>query len=52
MSGNEETDRKSRKHERIEPEIGIGQAFGEGADADRLEPGRWKRQADQPCRRR
>ncbi len=46
--GNEEADREGRKDERIEPEIGIGQSFGESAYADRLEPGRWKHQADQP----
>src|SRR6266481_6849242 len=48
MRGNEEADREERKDERIEPEIGIAQSFGEGADTDRLKPGRWKHQADQP----
>src|SRR5215475_6780386 len=48
MRRNEEADREERKDERIEPEIGIAQSFGEGADADRLKPGRWKHQADQP----
>src|SRR6516162_8197245 len=47
MSGNEVADREDRKDERIEPEIGKAQSFGEGADADRLEPGRRKHQADQ-----
>ncbi len=48
MSGNEEADREDRKDEHIEPEIGIAESFGEGADADRLKPSRWKRQANQP----
>src|SRR3974377_1751216 len=50
MRGSEVNGREARKDERIEPEIGIGQSFGEGADADRLEPGRGKHQADRPSR--
>ena len=48
MSGNEVADREERKDERIEPEIRIAEPFGEGADADRLKPGRRKHQADHP----
>src|SRR6516164_5495633 len=47
LRGNEKAEREQRKDERIEPEIGIAQSFGEGADADRLKPGRWKHQTDQ-----
>ena len=46
--GKEVDEREGREDERIEPEIGKPESFGEGADADRLEPGRWKHQADQP----
>src|SRR6266446_8611088 len=48
MRGDEEADREERKDERIEPEIGIAQSFGEGADTDGLKPGGRKHQADQP----
>src|SRR5262252_3423523 len=48
LRGNEKAEREQRKDERIEPEIGIAQSFGEGADADGLKPGRWKHQADHP----
>src|SRR6516165_9039268 len=48
MRGSEETDREERKDDGIKPEIGIGQSFGKGADADRLEPSRWKHQPDRP----
>src|SRR5271166_1798863 len=44
--GSEEADRKDHKYEHIQPEIGKGQSFGEGTNADLLEPGRWKHQAD------
>src|SRR5499427_7456873 len=48
LRGKEVDEREGRKDERIEPEIGKPESFGEGADADRLEPGRWKQQADKP----
>src|SRR5260370_6954403 len=48
LRGKEVDEREDRKDERIEPEIGKPESFGEGADADRLEPGRWKHQADKP----
>src|SRR5262249_34804088 len=41
-------EREGRKDERIGPEIRKPESFGEGADTDRLEPGRWKHQADKP----
>src|SRR5271166_2695741 len=50
MRGSEENDREERKDERIELEIGIAESFGEGPDADRLEPGRGKHQTDRPSR--
>src|SRR5215510_12022184 len=48
LCGKEVDEREGRKDERVEPEIGKPESFGEGADADRLEPGRWKHQADKP----
>jgi hypothetical protein len=48
MSGNEVAKREDDKDERIEPEIRIAESFGEGADADRLIPSRWKQQANDP----
>src|SRR5262245_65689971 len=45
-------EREGRKDERVEPEIGKPQSFGEGADADRLEPGRWKQIGRASCRDR
>src|SRR5260370_23015483 len=48
LRGKEVDEREGRKDESIEPEIGKPESFGEGADADRLEPGRWKHQADKP----
>src|SRR5215475_14013707 len=48
LRGKEVDEREGRKDERVEPEIGEPESFGEGADADRLEPGRWKHQADEP----
>src|SRR5215470_4260122 len=48
LGGKEVDEREGRKDERIEPEIGKPESFGEGADADGLEPGRWKHQADKP----
>src|SRR5262245_9481435 len=48
LRGKEVYERKGRKDERVEPEIGKPESFGEGADADGLEPGRWKHQADKP----
>src|SRR5262249_62178609 len=48
LRGKEVDEREGRKDERVEPEIGKPESFGEGADADRLEPGRWKHQADKP----
>ena len=30
----------------VEPELGKAEPLGEGADADLLEPGRWKAEAD------
>src|SRR5262249_9741934 len=46
--GKEVDEREGRKNEPIGPEVGKPESFGEGADADRLEPGRWKHQADKP----
>src|SRR5262245_46864680 len=46
LRGKEVDEREGRKDERVEPEIRKLESFGEGADADRLEPGRWKHQAD------
>src|SRR5215813_8821104 len=48
LRGKEIDEREGRKDERIRPEVGKPESFGEGADADRLEPGRWKHQADKP----
>src|SRR5262245_23107852 len=48
LRGKEVDERESRKDERVEPEIGKPKSFGEGADADWLEPGRWKHQPDKP----
>src|SRR5512145_2078641 len=48
MRRNEEAEREQRKDEPIEPEIRVAEPFCEGADADRLKPGRWKHQADHP----
>src|SRR5499426_4399761 len=48
LRGKEVDEREGRKDEPIGPEIGKPESFGEGADADRLEPGRWKHQADKP----
>src|SRR3974390_2255296 len=50
VSGNEVADRKQHKDKRVEPEIRKSEPLGKGADADRLEPSRWKRKADRPCR--
>src|SRR6201995_919870 len=50
MGGYEVGDREPHQHERVEPEIGIAEALGEGADADRLKPARWKQQANEPSR--
>src|SRR5215813_14601727 len=48
LCGEEVDEREGRKDEPIGPEIRKPESFGEGADADRLEPGRWKHQADKP----
>src|SRR5262249_7644021 len=48
LRGKEADEREGRKDERVEPEIGNPESFGEGAHADRLEPGRWKHQAAKP----
>src|SRR5262249_28807101 len=48
LRGKEVDEREGRKDEPIGPEIRNPESFGEGADADRLEPGRWKHQADKP----
>ena len=48
MRGSEVAGREDHKDERIEPKIRKAKSFGKGTDADRLEPGRWKHQADQP----
>src|SRR5215470_20407375 len=48
LRGKEVDEREGRKDERIGPEIRKPESFGEGADADRLEPGRRKHQADNP----
>src|SRR5262249_62071504 len=48
LRGKEVDEREGHKDERVEPEIGKPESFGEGADADRLERGRWKHQADKP----
>src|SRR5262245_65915707 len=48
LRGKEVDEREGRKDERIGPEIRKPESFGEGADADRLEPGRWKHQAHEP----
>src|SRR4051812_39435092 len=48
MRDGQEAEREQRQDQRIEPEIGIAEPFGEGADADRLKPGRWKHQTDHP----
>src|SRR5262249_4806706 len=48
LRGKEVDEREGRKDERIGPEIRKPESFGEGADADRLEPGRRKHQADKP----
>src|SRR5579862_4872324 len=50
LSGNEIGDHEDRKHEHVEPKIRKAESFGEGADADRLKPGRWKTEADRPSR--
>src|SRR6516162_3464136 len=42
LRGKEVDEREGRKDERIGPEIRKPESFGEGADADRLEPGRGK----------
>src|SRR5262245_52251737 len=49
MSGDDVADGKGGKNERIQPEIGKAKPLGKGADADRLEPGPWKRQAHRSC---
>src|SRR6476659_4570869 len=49
MSDNDVADGKGCENERIQPEIRIAEHLGEGADADRLEPGPWKRQAHRSC---
>src|SRR5260370_32264620 len=48
LRGKEVDEREGRKDERIDTEIGKPESFGEGADAERLEPGRWKHQTDKP----
>src|ERR1700745_3196270 len=50
MSVYEVGDREHDQHERVKPEIGIAEALGEGADADRLKPARWKQQANESSR--
>src|SRR5271166_639676 len=50
MSGSEVNEKENGEDEGIEPEIGKGQSFGEGAHADRLKPSRWKCQTDYPPR--
>lgn len=45
MSSNEIANREDGKYERIVPEIRIAKTFGEGANADRLIPSRWKQKA-------
>src|SRR5262249_15949266 len=48
LRGKEVDEREGREDERVEPDIGKPESFGEGAAVDRLEPGRWKHQADKP----
>src|SRR6516164_10098277 len=48
LRGKEVDEREGGKDEPIGPEVGKPESFGEGADANRLEPGRWKHQADKP----
>src|SRR5262249_49750641 len=48
LRGKEVDDREGCKDERVGPEIGKPESFGEGADADWLEPGRWKHEANKP----
>src|SRR5262249_15298281 len=48
LCGKEVDEREGRKDEPIGPEIRKPESFGEGTDADWLEPGRWKHQADKP----
>ena len=48
LRGKEVDECEGRKDEPIGPEIRKPESFGEGADADRLKPGRWKHQADKP----
>src|SRR3974377_551711 len=50
MRGGEVADREEEKDQHIEPEIRITQSLGEGPDADRLKPARWKKQANQSSR--
>src|SRR6516165_8076046 len=47
LCGEEVDEREGREDEPIGPEIRKPESFGEGADADWLEPGRWKHQADE-----
>src|SRR5262245_8778715 len=48
LRGDEVDDKEDREHEQVEPELAEAQPLGEGADADRLVPGRRKAQAGQP----
>src|SRR5262249_59642588 len=48
LCGKEVDQREGRKDERIGPQIRKPESLREGADADRLEPGRGKHQADKP----
>src|SRR6476660_8856423 len=48
LRGNEVDEREAHKDEHIKPQIGETECLVEGPDADRLEPGRRKCQADKP----
>src|SRR6516165_7137873 len=48
LRGNEVDEREAHEDEHVEPQIAKTERLVEGADADRLEPGRGKRQADEP----
>src|SRR5208283_4928490 len=49
LRGNEVKQRKTHKDQHIKPQIGKAERLVEGPDADRLEPGRGKCQADKPA---
>src|SRR5262249_23484714 len=48
LRGNEVDEREAHKDEHVEPQLGETECLVEGADADRLEPGRRKCQAEKP----